>query len=156
MRDIHATLRAYVESAGIGPWACFTYGPSSIPRLEYLGAPGTFSMHIALSTTEPQIELIQPLDGPSIYHDWMAVHGEGVHHLAYLVDSIDDGIAEMERLDYRMIQFGAGFGVRGDGAFAYFDTEADLATIVELRELPKVRRDPDWTVELPSRVEGRP
>jgi hypothetical protein len=52
---------------------------------------------------------------------------------------MDEGIAEMRALGYPLIQYGAGFGVDGDGAFAYFDTEVDLATIVELRVLPRRR-----------------
>ena len=27
-------------------------------------------------------ELIQPLDGPSIYKEWLDEHGEGLHHVA--------------------------------------------------------------------------
>ncbi len=75
----------------------------------------------------------------------METHGEGLHHLAYDVASIDDGIAEMRDLGYALIQYGAGYGLDGDGAFAYFDTEADLGTIIELR-VPPLRRAPTYTV----------
>ncbi|WP_399896944.1 VOC family protein [Streptomyces sp. BBFR51] len=34
-------------------------------------------------------ELIQPLDGRSPYTEFLDLHGEGVHHLAYVVGSID-------------------------------------------------------------------
>ena len=142
--DIAAMLRRYVDILGVGPWECFTHGPETVPVLEYLGRPATFSMRVALSSTQPQIELIEPLTGPNIYADWMRKHGEGMHHVAYSVESMDEGIAEMRALGYPLIQYGAGFGVDGDGAFAYFDTEADLAMIVELRVPPR-RRVPEFT-----------
>jgi methylmalonyl-CoA/ethylmalonyl-CoA epimerase len=142
--DIAAALRRYVDILGIGPWECFTHSPETVRVLEYHGRPATFSMKVALSTTQPQIELIEPLIGPNIYADWMTKHGEGLHHVAYDVESMDEGIAEMRALGYPLIQYGGGFGVDGDGAFAYFDTEADLAMIVELR-IPPRRRVPEFT-----------
>ena len=145
VRDLDASLRRYADVFGIGPWACFTHGPATVPQLEYRGQPGSYSMRVALSSSLPQVELIQPLTGPNIYFDWMERHGEGVHHVAFEVASIDDGIAEMRERGYPLIQYGAGFGLDGDGAFADFDTEADLATIVELRVVPR-RRVPESSV----------
>jgi methylmalonyl-CoA/ethylmalonyl-CoA epimerase len=142
--DIDAALRKYVDVLGIAPWVCLTHGPETVPVLEYHGRPASFSMRVALSPTQPQIELIQQLTGPNIYVDWLEKHGEGLHHLAYDVASMDDGIAEMQALGYPLIQYGAGYGLDGDGAFAYFDTESDLATIVELRVPPR-RRAPQFT-----------
>jgi methylmalonyl-CoA/ethylmalonyl-CoA epimerase len=142
--DIDAALRRYVDILGMAPWACFTHGPETVRVLEYRGREAPYSMKVALSSTQPQIELIESLAGPNIYVDWMKKHGEGIHHVAYDVESIDEGIAEMRALGYPLIQYGAGFGIDGDGAFAYFDTEADLATIVELRVPPR-RRVPEFT-----------
>ena len=32
-------------------------------------------------------ELVQPLDGPSIYKEWLDEHGEGVQHIACMMHS---------------------------------------------------------------------
>ncbi|MFG2526050.1 VOC family protein [Streptomyces sp. NPDC048527] len=42
-----------------------------------------------IRTGSSEIELIQPLDGRSPYTEFLDLHGEGVHHLAYVVGSID-------------------------------------------------------------------
>src|SRR5688572_5272981 len=110
VRDLHASVRAYREVMGIGSWAGYTYSPANLRDQRYHGKAARYSMMIALSTVEPQVELIQPLAGPSIYHDWMAEHGEGLHHVAYVVSSMDDGIDEMRELGYPLIQYGAGYG----------------------------------------------
>ena len=112
VHDIHAAVRRYTDVLGIGPWVGYTYGPDTLTELRYRGEPGQYEMHIALSTMDPQVELIQPVRGPSIYHDWMAEHGEGLHHLAYPVPSIEEGIEELEGLGYGVIQYGAGYGPR--------------------------------------------
>jgi hypothetical protein len=50
--------------------------------------------------------------------------GEGVHHLGHYVPDLDAEIARMAALDYPLLQSGRGFGVDGDGAYAYFDSES--------------------------------
>ena len=50
-----------------------------------------------------------------------------MHHFGYYVDDIDGAITAMEAKGYPVVQSGAGFGVDGDGAFAYFDTTAGTA-----------------------------
>jgi len=50
---------------------------------------------IALGNTD--IELIQPLTGDSPYTQFLAEHGEGIHHLAFVVDSIDAHLEHLQR-----------------------------------------------------------
>jgi len=45
---------------------------------------------------------------------------------------------------YALLQSGRGFGVDGDGAYAYFDTERDLGCLVEAIELPSAMPDPEY------------
>jgi len=129
-------IREMTSLLGVGGWAIYTYGPDNLTEQSYRGAPGRFRMRLALSATTPEIELIEPLDGPSIYHDWIAEHGHGMHHLGYLVDSIAALEPEFADRGFPVIQSGRGFGLDGDGGFAYFDTFDELGAIVELIELP--------------------
>ena len=101
-------------------------------------------MTIAISPTTPQIELVQPREGPSIYEEWLAQRGEGLHHLGFWVDSLTDAAAEFTASGYEAIQTGAGYGLDGDGGYSYFDTSAELGVILELIEVPKRRREPDF------------
>lgn len=43
---------------------------------------------------------------------------------------------------YRVTQTARGYGLNGDGGFAYFDTERDLGVVVEAIEVPVARRPP--------------
>ena len=143
-------LRASALWRPDGPWSCWTYGPEVIPHLTYRGEPGAFSMRIAMAGSGPQIELIQALAGPSIYHDWVAEHGYGFHHLAFDVTSMEETEAVMAAAGYPVIQSGAGYGLDGDGAFSYFDTVADHGIVAEARCRPRRRTAPDlvWPSDL--------
>jgi hypothetical protein len=133
-----------------GPWSCWTHGPATVPRLTYRGERGTFAMRVAMAGAGPQIELIQPLDGPSIYHEWIAEHGYGFHHLAFDVTSTEAAVEAMAAAGYPVIQSGAGYGLDGDGGFTYFDTVADFGLVAEVRCPPKRRSEPElvWSSDL--------
>jgi hypothetical protein len=105
-----------------------------------------FSVRIAMNGASPQIELLQPLEGPSIYHEWLDRHGECLHHLAVYVESLDDAIESMTRAGYGPIQLGRGMGADGDGGFAYFDTERDFDLVLEAIEVPVRRREPELVI----------
>jgi len=134
--DLVAATRAWSALVGDGDWSVYTYGPECMPRMTFRGQPGGFRIRIALSSTRPEIELIELLDGPSIYHEWVAEHGYGLHHVGYFVQSIAEVTAAPEFADLEMIQSGYGFGADGDGGFAYFDTTDQLGVAFELIELP--------------------
>jgi hypothetical protein len=145
VRDLDRSLDAYSSLWDLGPWRIYTYGPGLLSSQTYRGGPARYSMRIALAGGTPQVELIEPLEGPSIYHEWLERRGEGLHHVAVLVESLAEATATMEAAGYAVLQSGAGFGPDGDGGFAYFDTELDLALIVEAIEDARRQADPERT-----------
>jgi len=100
------------------------------------GKDASYSMRLAFAGEAPELELIEPVDGESLYSEWLAERGEGLHHLAVVVDSLDDAIAALEAAGYPNIQSGHGFAPNGKGGYAYFDTTHALGFILEAVELP--------------------
>jgi hypothetical protein len=141
---LEEALERYESLWGGGPWRCFVYGPGRIPELSYRGEPGNYSVTIAISQTTPQIELLEPQDGPSIYHDWLETSSGGLHHLGFWVESLEKAIASMAKAGYEVIQSGSGYGLDGDGGYAYFGTERDFSVVLEAIQIPRRRREPDF------------
>src|SRR5439155_27269199 len=106
VNDIERALELYSGAWGLGPWIGYVHGPGTVPKLTFRGGPGTYSMQIALAGESPQVELIEPLEGPSIYHEWLAAHPEGLHHVGVMVDSLDEAIASMAHAGYEVVQSG--------------------------------------------------
>ena len=102
-------------------------------------------MLIALGGSDPQLELIQPLEGPSIYHEFLERSGSGLHHMAFRTTTSRPTTHAMERAGFPLLQAGFGFGADGSGGFAYYDTMAALGYIAEAVEPPAVRREPHRT-----------
>ncbi len=143
--DIEDALARYDALWGGGPWRGFRYGAGTVPELTYRGKPGSYEVTIAINQTTPQIELLQVVEGPSIYDEWLARHGPGLHHLGFWVDSMAGAIESMASAGYELIQSGAGYGLDGDGGYSYFDTERDFGVLLEAIEVPSRRREADFT-----------
>lgn len=145
VRDLEASVRAYWELLRIGPWTAFTYDPSFLRDMRYHGKEARFGLRHALAWREGvQLELVQPLEGPSIFQDHLDAHGEGLHHLGIYVPDHASAVRELEGQGFQPLQQASGFGRDGDGAFAYFACPLPLAAIVELIGAPSARRDPDF------------
>ncbi|HET6501755.1 MAG TPA: VOC family protein [Amycolatopsis sp.] len=139
--DLAAGVRAWSAVLGLDQWYVCTYGPESVPEcLTYHDEPGSYRMRLALAGSSPQLELIQPLDGPSIYHDWIAEHGYGLHHFGFRVASIAEAERRARAAGIPVIQTGRSYGADGTGGFAYLATQQSLGVITELIEVPAVRR----------------
>lgn len=143
--DLEATARAYWERLGIGPWSVYTYGPPLVTEMTYRGRRQDYRMRLAFARCgELQLEVIQPLAGPSIYDEFLTRQPEGgLHHVAVLVPDLDAASQTMAARGYVMIQSGRGYGAHGDGGYAYFEMPGVLAAILELIELPSERRLPE-------------
>jgi len=146
VRDLERAMDTYSSMfPALAPWQGWTYGPETLTSSTLRGEEGQFSMRLALAGSGPQIELIEPVAGPSIYREWLDQRGEGLHHVGSWVASLHDGMARLQDAGYELLQSGVGFGQDGTGGFAYFDTITDLGVILEVIEVPRRRRSPEFT-----------
>ena len=144
VEDLDKAVENYWKMFGIGPWHFYTYGKPLVKKMSYEGKPAEYRMRVALSYMGPlRIELIEPLEGDTIYRDFVEEHGYGVHHFGVLVEDMKTAIAQAEAEGLTMIQDGSGFGLDGDGHYAYLDTEDRLGVTIELIERPKDRVAPE-------------
>ncbi len=110
-------------------------GHFHVTQTNYLGQPSPKS-EAKLAFFEVggamAIELIEPNDEPSIWRDWLNEHGEGIHHVAFVVDDMEKRIKACE--DFGMKTLQTGNFAAGDGRYAYMDATKDLKTVLELLE----------------------
>jgi catechol 2,3-dioxygenase-like lactoylglutathione lyase family enzyme len=126
----------YSALLGYPTWRRDSFGRDDVERMTLRGQDAVYSMRLAFAGDAPEIELIEPVDGDSLYSEWLAERGEGLHHLAVVVDSLDETIAALEAAGYPNIQSGHGFAPDAKGGYAYFDTIHELGFILEAVEMP--------------------
>ena len=131
VRDMNEAIKFY-ETLGIGPFPP-TIGPEGVPLSGQTvrGKQSDYTMDLRYAKGGVgglNFELVQPLEGESIYKEFLEKKGEGVHHLAFVVDDLDKEIAEMAERGFKVIQTGQ----TARGKFAYFDTDAVGGVVTEL------------------------
>lgn len=129
VRDLQKSMETYWKLLGIGPWRIYTYAPPALRETMVRGKPVEYSMQLALAQAgSVQLELIQPLEGPSIYVEHLAARGEGLHHIQSKVENIEEVLAAFEKRGIGVLMSGK----LGDGEFYYLDTEPTLGVIYEI------------------------
>jgi len=141
-RDLYRKLEGFVQ-LGIGPWAIYEYGPHNTTDQTYRGRPQPYSMRVALATTgSSRWELIEPLEGPTLYGDWLDQYGESVQHVVQKCDSLEyeAKIEEFRRRGFEVAQSGTMWGIV---RFAYFDTVPLIGVAIEVSAYPADAQYPE-------------
>jgi catechol 2,3-dioxygenase-like lactoylglutathione lyase family enzyme len=151
VHDLDEAVRRWTELLGIGPWTAYRLQAPRLQGMHYYGAEVEFSLRHALAWQGEsfQFELIQPLEGPSIFADHLQEHGEGLHHVGKYVPDHERAVAEALAAGFVAIQGARGFGAEGDGAFVYMK-RPDLPLIVELIDPPRIRIEPEFVYPAPG------
>ena len=90
VRDMNKAVE-YYQSLGIGPFEVLTGIISGDKRMwgKPIG-PDDFKLNEKMATIGPiRLQLIQPVDGDSVWKEFLDTRGEGVHHVSFQVDDID-------------------------------------------------------------------
>jgi len=144
VRNLEETVGEYQRLFGIGDWQFYTYQKPMVKEMSYHGQPAEHSFRIALSYFgDTRVELIEIKEGNSVYKDFIEAHGYGVQHLGELVEAMDEARDQARAAGREMIQDGSGFGLDGDGHYAYLDTEDRLGVTIELIQRPHRRHAPE-------------
>ncbi len=141
VRDLEAAVRTYADEYGIGPWEIFDITPGIAEDMAIRGEPREYAMRIALTMVgNVQLELIQPLDDKTPHAEFLATHGEGIHHLAVGVEDYAEALERFRELGHGVVLSG-----RYKGAtYAYLDTQAKLHFVAEIFDLSGIGdRKPD-------------
>jgi len=58
------------------------------------------------------VEINQPIEGRSIWSDFLRTHGEGLHHLGYSIDNYEKMLSMIEEQGIEVIAGGVFYGTR--------------------------------------------
>jgi hypothetical protein len=95
------------------------------------GKPAEFKLKSAFYRSgQVVLEVISVLEGDTIYEEWLKDKGEGLHHLGYDIENIQEWVNYYEGKGIGVLQSGERPGVK----WAYLDTTAYTGMIMELIE----------------------
>jgi methylmalonyl-CoA/ethylmalonyl-CoA epimerase len=129
VKDIDATIKYYERAFGFGP---FEIRYVDYPTATYYGQVAGYRGKRAFFFLGPiQIELIELVDGKTIHEDFLKEKGEGLNHLGFRVDNIEEAKKRADELGFKVIQ---GFTRPDNTGFAYIDSDKIGGVIFEMSE----------------------
>ena len=122
VKDLELVVENFWNILGIGPWSLYDWEAPLVYDRTYYGKPAWARERIAIARVgDVELELMEVIDGPSIYRDWIEEHGEGLHHMNFLVDDFGAAMEALTHEGFECIQ-SARFGLPEKGCeYAYFD-----------------------------------
>ena len=140
VRDLQASMKTYVERYGIGPWEIYEFNPDTVENMKAHGESVESSWRLALARVGGVMwELIEPLDDHSIYAEFLAEHGEGVHHVGMAGTAFEHTLAEFDSEGRVPLLSGRYRGID----FAYLPTAADMGVATEIFSAAPSGQQPD-------------
>ena len=107
-----------MEALGIGP---FIQGrpPSGAEGLYYHGKPleSNYQARI-VRVGNMQLEIIQPDDKPNPWTEYLNTQGEGIHHIGFQIDDVEQAVSRLTGLGAEVPFFGK---INGKVGAAYVD-----------------------------------
>ncbi|MEA5565011.1 VOC family protein [Anabaena sp. UHCC 0399] len=134
--DLDKTLRNYVEILGIGPWKIYHLQEPRLSQTKLRGKKVNLSVQIAVAYVgNTLLEIVQPLDGSSIYHELLDKQGEGVHYIGVSSDKLN-----FSELLQHFSKLGCSIAMEGTlentYQFAYVDTKSLAKMMMEVVSIP--------------------
>jgi catechol 2,3-dioxygenase-like lactoylglutathione lyase family enzyme len=130
-RDLDATEKALTTLLGAKKWIRMPgvhFGPDTCT---YRGRPADFVADISLSYAgDTQLELIAPVNGDSIYTEFLDRTGPGLHHICVEVDDVEAALAERGA---EVVQRGV---MPGGMEFAYVTARQAGVPYLEIAHIP--------------------
>ncbi len=132
--DIQATERLLSGQFGVAAWTRIPDVRFGADTTTLRGEPVDCTLHVSLGYAgDLQLELIQPVAGPSIHREFLEANGSGLHHVCFAVDDVDAACAAAEASGLPVLMRGS--MMDGEIEFAYVDGSAGGAPYVELARI---------------------
>lgn len=134
VHDIDSVSQAYADFFGVPKPEAIITDTVEVAQTEYNGRPSPARAKLAFfDMGSLQVELIEPDEHPSTWRDYLNEHGEGPHHIAFVIEGMKEKITLLESKGFPLQQKGEYTG----GRYAYMDTFKELKVLVELLENDK-------------------
>jgi len=129
VRDIERAAALWARLLGVEKPSIIETEEWEKTGMTYRGAPSRARAKLAFFNLGGiTIELIEPIGGSSTWSEFLEQQGEGIHHIAFVVDDMEAAVRRLEELGGKLVQKGDFEG----GSYAYVDARSSLGAIVEL------------------------
>lgn len=134
VHDAEETAKNYWNIFGVGPWIFIDFKPPHLSEVTLHGIAINPEVNLQTKAAiaqwgDLQIELLQPVRGPSTYREFLKTRGQGIHHLSFAqVEDHEAMISGFQRMGIETESSGL---LGGAVTFTYLASQKELGTIYE-------------------------
>lgn len=146
VENLYDGMDRFGTALGIDGWQVYRFEPPTLTDQRYRGKTVDNAHRIAITyptQDDIMLELMEPLEEPNLYQDFLDEFGEGMHHVAcFAFEDPEAVVARFEDAGIPVLQYGK----YRDVEFWYFDTQDILnGVIFEVVKNPDGTGEPDAT-----------
>lgn len=141
VRDVEVRARAFAEKFSIGPWRIRVVSTPS-NRASVRGEPVDYTLKFGHARVGPvTLELVETVEGRTIYQEFLEEHGEGLHHIG--VPTPVPFEAQLEKWRGQGVEpLQANRMEDPEEGWAYMDTQDIVGCILEILSFKRYQRRP--------------
>ena len=100
VKDADKTAKFLSSVWGVGPWQLIDY----TPRKEDMIVGEPFTLKIRFAKLGPTtLELLQPVEGKSVWAEALETKGEGIQHIAFSISNWDEMVSKLQEQGAKMV-----------------------------------------------------
>jgi methylmalonyl-CoA/ethylmalonyl-CoA epimerase len=134
VRDLEKSLKFYSRVLGL-----------DVEKREIV--QGQLVHAACLGIGESEIELLQAIDEDSPIAKFIEKRGEGIHHIAFRVNNLDEAIEQVKKSEYKLVDDKPRPGV-GGARMVFIHPKSSNGVLIELYERKYQPKDEERTVKL--------
>ena len=127
VQNLEKVVKFYSKHFGLGSWRIIVneHKPYAIVR----GKKTPYTHKMAITRLPPfEFELMEVIKGPCIYKEHLEIKGEGVHHMKFHVQDLEEEIQKYKKHGFKVLQS----MYNAQGGFAMMDTDKVGGIVFEL------------------------
>jgi 4-hydroxyphenylpyruvate dioxygenase-like putative hemolysin len=132
VRDMRQAVGFYEGTFGLGPWTVYDSTPD---KYWFRGKPSHMRLRQGKAMLGAiELELVQPLEGESPFHEHLATYGEGLHHLAFNTEDYEGMVRRFEAEGFKPLLQAEAYveTYKGTVRACHFDTREIGGVIFEV------------------------
>ena len=134
VKDLDKAVKYYSEIFNVEPPNIFSIPPQEEAKTQYRGVPTATRARLAVfKMGNIVLELTEPDSEPSSWKEFLDTHGEGVHHIGFMIDDRDAVMDKLAKLGIPVRHYGEYTG----GSYTVVDSEKQLGILLNLKHEPK-------------------
>jgi methylmalonyl-CoA/ethylmalonyl-CoA epimerase len=127
VKDVQQTMKD-LSALGLGPFEQAPMG--NIAKRELRGKAVNADSDVWFTDLgRAKLELVQPLEGESLQKETLERRGEGVEHLGFFVDNLEEEVARLVHKGWKVV---AGAKGPNGGGYTFLQSEKSHSLLVEL------------------------